>query len=145
MSISKKFFRGFTKSRFYLGRPPLLLISFFNRIDNLLFRFPNLLDQSPEARLDSAKEQAQTQLEVVLEEYGPDVLLSFGQDPPDSVGPDSVSPDSLDQDSLGQDAVGQNRKRRQTADNLQLSIIDVNSLTAVEKPFASGTFEVYFE
>ena len=112
----------------------------------MLFRFPDL-DQSltPEQRLDSAKEKAQTQLEEVLKEYGDDVLLSLGQDPlgQDSVGPDR--PDSLDQDLLDQDSVGQIRKRRQTADNLQLSIIDVNSLTAVEKPFASGTFEVYFE
>ena len=100
---------------------------------------------TPEQRLDSAKEKAQTQLEEVLKEYGDDVLLSLGQDPlgQDSVGPDR--PDSLDQDLLDQDSVGQIRKRRQTADNLKLTVTNVNSVTAREEPFDSGIFEVYFE
>ena len=68
-------------------------------------------------RIESAKQKAQTQLEIVLKSQGAEVLLSLGQ----------------------------NRKRRQAADNLELSVTNVNSVTAVNKPIGSEIFEVYFK
>ena len=85
------------------------------QIDNLSFRFPDLLEKPINDRIDAAKEKAQTQLEDILN--------------------GSVVPLSL----------GQNRKRRQTAEDLTLSLANVNSITALNKPYGSETFLVTFE
>ena len=68
-------------------------------------------------RIESAKTKAEIQLENVLKLHGSEVLLSLGQ----------------------------NRKRRQAADNLELSFTNVNSVTAVNKPIGSEIFHVYFK
>ena len=87
------------------------------QIDNLSFRFPDLLEKPINDRIDAAKEKAQTQLEDILNLYGSVVPLSLNQ----------------------------NRKRRQTANDLALSLANVNSITALNKPYGSETFLVTFE
>ena len=82
----------------------------------MILRFPDLPGESIKDRIESAKQKAQIQLEDVLERYGSEVLLSLGQ----------------------------NRKRRQ-ADNLELSVTNVNSVTAVNEPIDSDFFHVYFK
>ena len=80
-------------------------------------RFPELLDEPMNNRIESAKTKAQMQLENVLKLHGSEVLLSLGQ----------------------------NRKRRQAADNLELSFTKVNSVTAVNEPIGTEIFHVYFK
>ena len=82
----------------------------------MILRFPDLRGESMEDRIESAKQKAEIQLEDVLKRNGSEVLLSFGQ----------------------------NRKRRQ-ADNLELSVANVNSVTAVNEPIDSDFFHVYFK
>ena len=82
----------------------------------MILRFPDLPDGSIKDRIESAKQKAQIQLQDVLERYGSEILLSLGQ----------------------------NRKRRQ-ADNLELSVTNVNSVTAVNEPIDSDFFHVYFK
>ena len=83
----------------------------------MTLRFPELLDVPMKDRIESAKQKAQMQLENVLKLHGSEVLLSLGQ----------------------------NRKRRQAADNLELSFTNVNSVTALNEPIGSEIFHVYFK